>query len=116
MRGEKSSVRQSYSGKKGSPPRARGKVTEEIIVCAGVGITPACAGKSQGWLRGWGYTQDHPRVRGEKIPLFGWADDGWGSPPRARGKVDQLGGHIIPAGITPACAGKRVGEIIVLAA
>ena len=52
---------------------------------------------------------DHPRVCGEKQPDNPCIPPGRGSPPRVRGKVfcqRQAAGY---AGITPACAGKRVG-------
>ena len=51
--------------------------------------------------------RDHPRVCGEKIfvgnqlPLF------IGSPPRVRGKVENLSLSEELQRITPACAGKR---------
>ena len=71
---------------KGSPPHVRGKVLGASKGCDGVGITPACAGKSASHgcgSRGW---RDHPRVCGEKcyngvVKIFSR-----GSPPRMRGK------------------------------
>ena len=65
----------------------RGKVLGASKGCDGVGITPACAGKSASHgcgSRGW---RDHPRVCGEKcyngvVKIFSR-----GSPPRMRGKV-----------------------------
>ena len=49
----------------GSPPRVRGIASEQLIVEAAHGITPACAGNSDGvktLLREFG---NHPRVCGE---------------------------------------------------
>ena len=51
---------------KGSPPRVRGKGTEEIVVVQITGITPACAGKRPTQQRKQSSGRDHPRVCGEK--------------------------------------------------
>ena len=50
----------------GSPPRGRGKDAVRVGNCAGIGITPAWAGKSEhrDELRTIG--EDHPRMGGEK--------------------------------------------------
>ena len=76
----------------------------------GIGITPACAGKSAvGCCRCfWG--RDHPRVCGEKLLAVVGRERSEGSPPRVRGKVLQAPKSNDYAGITPACAGKR-GEL-----
>ena len=91
----------------GSPPRMRGKGIADDEARAAVGITPACAGKSElprFFLRcPW----DHPRVCGEKMVSMIPHRRSRGSPPRVRGKEDgfaQLGNV---GGITPAYAGKR---------
>ena len=44
--GEKRNTLAPASSGKGSPPRMRGKVLLRILRVSGVGITPACAGKS----------------------------------------------------------------------
>ena len=78
---------------------------------AGMGITPAYAGKSSQYgLRGW-FFQDHPRVCGEKIPLHIRAKVALGSPPRMRGKDGVNDSAQAVTGITPACAGKSVIRI-----
>ena len=65
----------------------RGKVLGASKGCDGVGITPACAGKS--------------RIRAGRGAAFGDHP-----PPRMRGKV-RLGAKAVGStGITPACAGK----------
>ena len=50
----------------GSPPHGRGKDAVRVGNCAGIGITPAWAGKSEhrDELRTIG--EDHPRMGGEK--------------------------------------------------
>ena len=94
-------------GEKGSPPRVRGKDVPVPQLPPLFGITPACAGKSQGscpWRpRAW----DHPRVCGEKIKFRLPVALLLGSPPRVRGKGGRRQGLRQVRGITPACAGKR---------
>ena len=72
------------------------------------GITPACAGKSgspgRPCSRGW----DHPRVCGEKAASSYSMTCETGSPPRMRGKEQPTSSICSSAGITPACAGKRI--------
>ena len=91
----------------GSPPRVRGKVPLFFVWVLGERITPACAGKSIGFLGADAAGEDHPRVCGEKCRPARCRAFQRGSPPRVRGK----GASIIPLffvwGITPACAGKR---------
>ena len=71
-------------------------------------ITPACAGKSNSTLIPVPPFQDHPHVCGEKVTVIRSQTINEGSPPPVRGK-DTGGGLNLPvAGITPACAGKRL--------
>ena len=64
--GEKAgNVRDSVSNA-GSPPRMRGKESDETIMRFAPGITPAYAGKSSGGIIGLLEDRDHPRVCGEK--------------------------------------------------
>ena len=91
----------------GSPPRVRGKVALTQRTFTWFRITPACAGKSLQAYSSSSSSRDHPRVCGEKLPLFFGCDGIIGSPPRVRGKVcfqPEIKGAIR---ITPACAGKR---------
>ena len=91
----------------GSPPRMRGKETWTRPMPIYSRITPAYAGKSTPpsafRLSRW----DHPRVCGEKSLAYGLWYAKLGSPPRVRGKAQRHAGLLLPAGITPACAGKR---------
>ena len=50
-----------------SPPRMRGKGAGDIGVHGGLGITPACTGKSEKQVPFLPPYQDHPRVCGEKM-------------------------------------------------
>ena len=107
MRGEKRAVHPGRCGRRGSPPHARGKDLRLDALFALLGITPACAGKSQPGQQSRCHAQDHPRMRGEKkLQIADGPEDG-GSPPHARGKeIGRHPGRDKP-GITPACAGKR---------
>ena len=85
----------------------RGKGLGASKGCDGVGITPACAGKSASHgcgSRGW---RDHPRVCGEKVSAIHRESASLGSPPRMRGKVTSGMLFLAFIGITPAYAGKR---------
>ena len=87
MCGEKSPVSLRFFALVGSPPRVRGKDTLGQIVHTGVGITPACAGKSL-----WSpllliLAEDHPRVCGEKDLELYRIMTTKGSPPHVRGKA-----------------------------
>ena len=91
----------------------RGKATPIPARYRQSGITPACAGKRKALCTQEKYFRDHPRVCGEKLssPLGCYAL--LGSPPRVRGKGFLWISGIITAGITPACAGKRILSALV---
>ena len=91
---------------RGSPPRVRGKQSGIPHRIFAVGITPACAGKTDrrdAWTR---RERDHPRVCGENSTKKASCCDSEGSPPRVRGKPRRLTVYECLVGITPACAGK----------
>ena len=95
-------------GSLGSPPRVRGKVSLAFDVGFFFGITPARAGKSSCASGDRFLVWDHPRACGEKglqAPLQSLTT---GSPPRVRGKVQELDQAGAMDGITPARAGKRL--------
>ena len=70
MCGEKWLKRKTAAKFIGSPPHVRGKV--KLVPERGVtlGITPACAGKSRIRPRTAAAFGDHPRMCGEKSPVF----------------------------------------------
>ena len=70
------------------------------------GITPADAGKTQGWNIITGINWDHPRGCGENLPARLKALQGQGSPPRMRGKLLDFVVSESVLRITPADAGK----------
>ena len=100
----------------GSPPRMRGKVCPVLVWLLVVRITPAYAGKSNTSTMMWCSHWDHPRVCGEKFEAIFRNETLVGSPPRMRGKVQELPVVAAGAGITPAYAGKSsflVSDILI---
>ena len=85
----------------------RGKVVGSEELPGVVGITPACAGKSEMGVISNLITEDHPRVCGEKSMPSRTSSKTTGSPPRVRGKVSAGKILLHDGGITPAHAGKR---------
>ena len=84
--GEKADLKAAGLNPVGSPPRMRGKVRHARIDCAGLGITPAYAGKSLVISPSDCRIGDHPRVCGEKKRKRRKLANDAGSPPRMRGK------------------------------
>ena len=56
------------------------------------------------------FSEDHPRVCGEKLHSTTSCAAVRGSPPRVRGKVGVYVQGLGEKGITPACAGKSLGR------
>ena len=105
--GYRGSGRSSYSG---SPPRARGTLSQVALLQQVCRITPACAGNTRRRRSGHGRQRDHPRVRGEhETSRFHEATMN-GSPPRARGTHPDPHQGTGGEGITPACAGNTAGH------
>ena len=91
---------------RGSPPRMRGKLRACLAVAQGRRITPAHAGKTAEVDANERAFRDHPRACGENRRIQACRFRLKGSPPRMRGKLDQLHCRAQCAGITPAHAGK----------
>ena len=64
--GEKRESVASAAVTQGSPPRVRGEVAAPQLGLLGIGITPACAGRSLASSVLPVGREDHPRVCGEK--------------------------------------------------
>ena len=108
--GEKKIANSDELAVEGSPPRMRGKVLKNRVKSGQPRITPAYAGK-RGRYRFVGLPlEDHPRVCGEKCMICFSTVSWLGSPPRMRGKVASRSGLSALFGITPAYAGKRLGQ------
>ena len=98
----------------GSPPRVRGKVYRVTFNGNISRITPACAGKRSLPTDFCSGIRDHPRVCGEKSIANCIYHPPLGSPPRVRGKVPVTLSTLPLSRITPACAGKRISDAIIL--
>ncbi len=94
----------------GSPPRMRGKGFCQALRGFPAGITPAYAGKRRTATGYRSAAQDHPRVCGEKREPPRASSSKYGSPPRMRGKVIKRPVCVRVLGITPAYAGKSIGD------
>ena len=90
----------------GSPPPMRGKAFLVRHSLLHMRITPAYAGKSYNFLTIFQFTQDHPRLCGEKSDCRCPLDSRRGSPPPMRGKGLDLVRKVAVGRITPAYAGK----------
>ena len=112
MGGEKRKNDGSCNGRRGSPPRGRGKAAAPVWRRWYARITPAWAGKSPYPRFFLAIHRDHPRVGGEKSCPSPAPIGTLGSPPRGRGKarVTPAIGSIIR--ITPAWAGKSGTKIV----
>ena len=75
-------------------------------LCGGLGITPACAGKTNIQQEMTLLKEDHPRMRGEDADQYSPFGPSRGSPPHARGRPRNVIQGSEGSGITPACAGK----------
>ena len=93
-------------GRRGSPPRGRGKEPYGEVRWIGQGITPAWAGKRAPQRCLSSSARDHPRVGGEKLTSPSVWRATPGSPPRGRGKGHLPRQFRCGRGITPAWAGK----------
>ena len=107
LRGEKCHSSPGQGRWPGSPPLARGKGPACPCIRHSRRITPACAGKSGILHPAFLWSEDHPRLRGEKSFVQRPVHHYQGSPPLARGKAIKRNSLKVQAGITPACAGKR---------
>ena len=67
MRGENYVVVAGGWNDQGSPPLARGKLTDKQKKQVKYGITPACAGKTNTDNTTDSGSEDHPRLRGENL-------------------------------------------------
>ena len=77
----------AYKGKRGSPPRMRGKRVGQHIYRGFERITPAHAGKTASPPGSLCSKSDHPRACGENVTCTPTSIIQKGSPPRMRGKL-----------------------------
>ena len=112
MCGEKEAWREVTGTPEGSPPHVRGKAKRYLLRVITYRITPACAGKRARAAGSTTHFQDHPRMCGEKQKDICYELSRIGSPPHVRGKEQKTGKTRIVRRITPACAGKRLKNVI----
>ena len=108
MRGEDCEWLSSHLHILGSPPHARGRRRYVIVERNNLGLTPACAGKTDCPATISRRQGAHPRMRGEDLIRKRKLPPVKGSPPHARGRRP---GGLFEVGcgrLTPACAGKTV--------
>ena len=111
MRGEHHSSTSGDGSGRGSSPRARGAPGSRSSSCSRSGIIPACAGSTSFLPLAICCSRDHPRVRGEHSDLVERLWRPAGSSPRARGAHGEDRGHLVVAGIIPACAGSTFSSM-----
>ena len=112
MRGDRTPEVFEQFDDEGSPPRARGPPAVRAGPVRRDGITPACAGTAGNCSRTRLWTGDHPRVRGDRYIVVAAPDPTTGSPPRARGPRNAGRRRCAGRGITPACAGTAVRQLV----
>ena len=104
--GENQQTRLRVADSGGSPPRMRGKLQLVPNLRQAVRITPAHAGKTLAANSSSFVSSDHPRACGENSRLPLRYRQKSGSPPRMRGKLQQVDLMCLLLRITPAHAGK----------
>ena len=110
MGGEKKSGVKGALPPLGSPPRGRGKAAIDFFSVLRPRITPAWAGKRRPVQAVRPELWDHPRVGGEKRQARTYTASCQGSPPRGRGKETSPHLYCELSRITPAWAGKSLGN------
>ena len=98
---------------RGSSPRVRGRLMDQISAKVASGLIPASAGQTA-VRTGWGkWCRAHPRECGaDDLPVRA-GDIVEGSSPRVRGRRLGAHPHHNSAGLIPASAGQTVDEILV---
>ena len=86
MRGENGKQGDFWTGAAGSSPHARGKHAVFHPFAPGIGLIPACAGKTNAGNPQAMPAKAHPRMRGENPIWLCPQQSGIGSSPHARGK------------------------------
>ena len=89
----------------GSSPLARGLLRPLGVDCERMGIIPARAGFTVGYLQRYASVSDHPRSRGVYDTGNDEGDSLWGSSPLARGLRKVVVNERTLDGIIPARAG-----------
>ena len=97
---------------KGSSPRVRGKPSVFGVLVQGLGLIPACAGKTGRFSLSQTAVAAHPRVCGENQKPRVSNEPYQGSSPRVRGKRFARPIINLPRRLIPACAGKTAAYLL----
>ena len=89
----------------------REKLLFGSLLARRIGITPACAGKTNKQTGAMHCTRDHPRVCGKNATQAHKETAALGSPPRVREKLESAKLEVLRGRITPACAGKTEKQL-----
>ena len=107
MRGEEHSRTSAKKPTTELPPHARRRGRPGHAARVFIGITSACAEKSQIQHRIRRHSRNYLRMRGEEAPLIRSLATAWELPPHARRRAGSIRPAISCQGITSACAEKR---------
>ena len=105
IRGEHHSGVPELALLRGSSPHTRGAPSRRVRVRSPHGIIPAYAGSTLFFLAQQSADKDHPRIRGEHLPLRYVMRNCLGSSPHTRGALDCKTLLLRVSGIIPAYAG-----------
>ena len=98
----------------GSSPHARGARGRRCRRIRPCRIIPACAGSTRPGAATPCRPADHPRMRGEHMPVRIYDVVPPGSSPHARGALPPLVAQAVVQGIIPACAGSTAQKSSVI--
>ena len=93
----------------GSSPHTRGAHPVGFVGGRGLGIIPAYAGSTTSSFMMEDRAWDHPRIRGEHMPMARHMRVGHGSSPHTRGALEKLPSAMARFRIIPAYAGSTRG-------
>ncbi len=105
MRGDNLLLRLKVVDHSGSPPHARGQLVRRHESTHGSRFTPACAGTTPSHHLAELLATVHPRMRGDNFTSSIGSSQPSGSPPHARGQLNQQEEQELLLRFTPACAG-----------
>ena len=91
---------------RGLPPQVRGEPRQEAAERAGVGLTPAGAGRTATLFPDLTVREAYPRRCGENYERRRIPGPGFGLPPQVRGEPTFSAYRRRPSGLTPAGAGR----------
>ena len=106
VRGEEPKMVFQPGKKYGTPPRAWGRVDQDLVPVGVLRYTPTCVGKRPTRRTGSPPRAVHPHVRGEEILPSHGSRAVSGTPPRAWGRAVVHLSRVLDGRYTPTCVGK----------